>query len=138
MDGDKIDGLEKRKKNLRYGGFAEDPEWAREAGRRSGEARRRKISMKDAIIKILNNDFQDEKTKIKLAQTLGIEVEDMDNQMAILSVVCLKALKGDMNAVKFIQEVSGNKAIERIEISKPVVETSKEIEDFLSKRDSDD
>jgi len=113
------------------GRFKENPELAREAGRKGAEARKKKMTMREAMKRILDADIQDDAQKLRMAKAFGLEVDDLTNQDLLLTVVFQKALKGDMQAVKFIQEASGNKLAERVEISAPVGDTADKVKAFF-------
>ena len=86
-------------------------EEARERGRNggiaSGEARRKKKSMKEAARLLLELEVVGETNRNNLKK-MGIPDEDMNNQMAILVRMMQKALvDGDVNAANFIRSTAG-------------------------------
>lgn len=93
---------EEAKKNGRKGGIA------------SGKARREKKLIKEQINLLLSLPLKDEKTKAKF-KSLGIDSEDIDNQMAMVIAMWQKALKGDVNAFNTIRDTIGEKPIEQVQ-----------------------
>ena len=84
---------------------AEQREIQSAGGKASGEARRRKKSMK-AAAKLLLNLPADDKHARTLSD-LGIDSEDITNQMAVLVAVMKKAQKGDVKAAAFLRDTMG-------------------------------
>ena len=81
------------------------PEEAREMGRKggraSGEARRRKKSLREAAELYLSLPVSDKRTWNKLSED-GVPPEDVNNQMAIIAGLSIKAAKGDAKAAKVL------------------------------------
>ena len=73
----------------------------REGGRASGEARRRKKSLREAAELYLSLPVADKRAWNKLARD-GVDPEDVDNQMAIIAGLSIKAAKGDAKAAKVL------------------------------------
>lgn len=74
-------------------------------GKKSGESRRRKKSMKEKMQLLLSlpacdNDLQE-------LEILGVKIEDSDNEMVILKGLFLKATAGDVAAIKEIRNILG-------------------------------
>lgn len=110
-------------------------------GKASGEARKRKSEMKQAIDLLLSLpcNLKDKKGNgIKeVAKQLGIEEEDIDNQMAVIISMFNISMSGGKNAVSaatFLRDTVGDKPKETIEINKNTDETIKEIDDYLCKK----
>lgn len=87
---------------------------AKQGGIASGKARREKKLIKDQISLLLSLPLKDEKTKAKF-KSLGIDSEDIDNQMAMVIAMWQKALKGDVNAFNTIRDTIGEKPVEQIQ-----------------------
>lgn len=85
-------------------------EEAREKGRRggiaSGEARRRKRTMKAAAKLIMDMGVTSEKN-IQLMTAFGIEEEDLTNQMAVMVAMVNQAMKGNVRAATFLRDTLG-------------------------------
>lgn len=113
------------------------PEEVRENGRKgginSGETRRKKKLMKDQIELLLSLPLKDKNAKDRLKK-LGIDGDNLDNQMVIIISMWQKALKGDVKAFNTLRDTVGEKPKEVIEVSKGIEETTKEIDDYLCMR----
>ena len=81
-------------------------EIAAAGGRASGEARRRKKSLREAAELYLSLPVADKRAWNKLARD-GVEPEDVDNQMAIIAGLSIKAAKGDAKAAKVLFDLLG-------------------------------
>lgn len=72
----------------------------------SGAARRRKRSLKDAVDLYLSKEPTD--TRVWNALSLaGIDLEDIDNQMAVVVGLSQKAMTGDAKAAKILVDIIG-------------------------------
>ena len=95
------------------------PEEAREMGRKggraSGEARRRKKSLREAAELYLSLPVSDKRAWNKLAKD-GVAPEDADNQMAIIAGLSIKAAKGDAKAAKVLFDLIGDHSREEDEV----------------------
>ena len=74
-------------------------------GKKSGETRRRKKSMKEKMKLLLSLPACD--SDLKELELLGIPVEESDNEMVILKGLFLKAAAGDVAASKEIRNILG-------------------------------
>ena len=74
---------------------------SRRAGIASGVSRRRKKSLREAAELYLSLPVADKRAWNKLARD-GVEPEDVDNQMAIIAGLSIKAAKGDAKAAKVL------------------------------------
>ena len=75
-------------------------------GQASGVSRRRKKSLREAAELYLSLPVADKRTWNRLARD-GVEPEDVDNQMAIIAGLALKAMKGDSKAAKVLFDLIG-------------------------------
>ena len=75
-------------------------------GRASGASRRRKRSLREAADLYLSLPVADKRAWNKLARD-GVEPEDVDNQMAVIAGLTLKAAKGDAKAAKLLFDLLG-------------------------------
>lgn len=105
----------------------------RKGGKASGEARRRKKLFKEQINLLLSLPLQDPKAKKQL-EALGIDTDNIDNQMAMVISMWQKAIKGDVQAFNTLRDTAGEKPKEEIEVSRSTDETIKEIDDYLCKK----
>lgn len=90
-------------------------ERGRNGGRASGEARRRKKSLREAAELYLSLPVSDKRAWNKLAKD-GVAPEDVDNQMAIIAGLSIKAAKGDAKAAKVLFELVGDQSGEDDEV----------------------
>ncbi len=80
----------------------------------SGKARRKKKLIKEQLELLLSLPLKDENAKKKLKQ-LGINADNLDNQMAMIIAIWNKALKGDVQAFNSIRDSVGEKPRDVIE-----------------------
>ena len=107
-----------------FGSAEEARESGRKGGIASGVARRRKRSLKESADLFLSLPVADQKQWNKIAKQ-GVDPEDVDNQMAIIVGLSMKAAKGDSKAAKVLFDLLGEDASAPPE--------SKREEDALSK-----
>jgi len=85
-------------------------EEARERGKnggvKSGEARRRKRDMKSAAALLLDMDAWGPNMKAQMQQ-MGIEENEMTNQMAVLVSMLSEAQHGNVRAAEFLRDTAG-------------------------------
>lgn len=87
----------------------------------SGKARRERKAMKEQLEILLNMPVTDSKVKNKIKK-MGVEEDDMNNQMAITTALYLEALSGNTKAYELIRDTIGEKPIDKIEnITPPVI-----------------
>ena len=102
-------------------------ERGRNGGRASGESRRRKKSLREAAELYLSLPVSDKRAWNKLARD-GVEPEDVDNQMAIIAGLSIKAAKGDAKAAKVLFDLlpsDGIAPLEQVE-DDPITKSLKE------------
>lgn len=85
---------------------SEQREIRSEGGKASGVSRRRKRSLREAADLFLSLPVTDNKTFNKLVKS-GVNVEDIDYQMAVVAGLTQKAMKGDAKAAKVLMEMLG-------------------------------
>ena len=85
----------------------EHSEDSRKGGIASGAARRRKRSLKEAADLYLSLPVTDKRVYNKIARD-GVEPEDIDNQMAIISGLAKSAAMGDSKAAKVLFDLLGD------------------------------
>lgn len=83
-------------------------------GKASGKARRRKKSMKQKMQMLLSLPAADN-DQTELA-AMGVDQEDMDNEMVLVKALFLAAAEGDTRAFDRIQDVLG-KSVAREELA---------------------
>lgn len=84
-------------------------------GQASGVSRRRKKSLREAAELYLSLPVADKRTWNRLARE-GVEPEDVDNQMAIIAGLTIKAVRGDAKAAKLLFELVGDQSGEDNEV----------------------
>ena len=93
---------------------SEQREIQSEGGRASGVARRRKKSLKDAADLYLSMEPTD--TGVWNAVSMaGIDIEDIDNQMALVVSQTQKAIAGDTKAAKLIVDILGKETDQELD-----------------------
>ena len=93
---------------------SEQREIASAGGKASGAARRRKKSMKQKMQLLLSLPAADN-DQTELA-TMGVDPDDMDNEMVLVKALFLAAAAGDTRAFDRIQDVMG-KSVAREELA---------------------
>lgn len=106
----------------------EQREYARKGGKKSGEVRRKRKAMKEQAELLLSLPFnivdKNGNELKKVLETLGIDEDNVDNQMAMIVALWRTALGNGRNQVTAVQElrdIIGEKAekeetVQRIEI----------------------
>lgn len=105
----------------------EQQEIARQGGKASGAARRRKKTLKELGDMIGSLSVKSEKNKAIMREA-GIEDEDMIRDTAMLFMLEAKAEKGDTNAIALIAKIRGQlKEQVQAEVAevKPLVDLTK-------------
>lgn len=82
-------------------------EMAANGGRASGVSRRRKRSLREAADLYLSLPVANKKAWNKISAE-GVAPEDVDNQMAIIAGLTIKAVKGDAKAAKLLFDLIGD------------------------------
>ena len=77
---------------------------SQKGGQKSGEVRRKRKEMKEQMEMLLALPFKSKK-EFNFMKELGIEDDEIDNQMALMVAMYGKALKGDIQAFNTIKEV---------------------------------
>ena len=73
-------------------------------GKKSGEVRRKRKAIKEQMEMLLPLPFKQSEA-LDFMKDLGIEEDNLDNQMALIVAMYGKALKGDVQAFNTIREV---------------------------------
>lgn len=89
----------------------EQRKMASNGGKASVEVRRKKRLIKEQLELLLKLPLKD-KSAIDKLKALGIEPEEIDNQMAMVISIWNKALRGDIQAFNSIRDTIGEKPIE--------------------------
>lgn len=91
-------------------------EMTRKGGIKSGEARRRKKTMREALEMLMYKTELNEQTKSML-KAEGISEEDFNHQMVITRSLIAKAEAGDVQAYNAICGMIGEKPADKVEMS---------------------
>ena len=86
----------------------------RKGGIKSGEARRRKKTMREALELLMYKCELNEQTK-QMLKAEGVSEEDMNHQMVITRSLIAKAESGDVQAYNAICAMIGEKPAEKME-----------------------
>lgn len=84
-------------------------------GKKSAEKRRQNKSVKEIFQKLLTTDLSQQQMQQILKQFPGLEDNEVNYKTAIGIEQIRKALKGDMNAAKFVFDYAGEKPKEEID-----------------------
>ncbi len=105
-------------KNLRNIGrsTSEAREMGRKGGIKSGETRRRKKTMREALEMLLFHTELNEQTKQMLKSEGVKDVEDFNHQMVITRSLIAKAEAGDVQAYNAICSMIGEKPADKIDL----------------------
>ena len=83
-------------------------EIARRGGIASGEARRRKKTMKETVKMLLNMEIPDAAKELKAKlKVMGISEEDFTYQSAVMVAILNQAMKGNTKAATFLRDTAG-------------------------------
>lgn len=88
----------------------------RKGGIKSGEARRRKKTMREALEMMMYQTELNEQTK-QMLEAEGISRDEMNHQMVITRSLIAKAESGDVQAYNAICAMIGEKPAEKMEVS---------------------
>lgn len=91
-------------------------EITRKGGLKSGEARRRKKTMREALEMLMYKTELNEQTK-QMLEAEGVSEEDFNHQMVITRSLIAKAESGDVQAYNAICAMIGEKPAEKMEMS---------------------
>ena len=83
-------------------------------GKASGAARRRKRDLKSAMKMILDLPAESESIKKNL-KSLGVDEEDYTNRVALVSRAFAAAISGNVRAMEFIADISGETPRQKLE-----------------------
>lgn len=91
-------------------------ELGRKGGVKSGEKRREKKTLREAVQILLSSSCKIPQVKAKM-QELGIENEDQTNQMAMTIAMFGEAMKGNVQAFNSLRDTMGEKPVARTELT---------------------
>lgn len=80
----------------------------RKGGKASGESRKRKRTIKEGLEILLSLPLKDEKARAKM-EDMGINPDDIDNEMAMNLALMRKAMMGDVTAFNSLRDTIGER-----------------------------
>lgn len=98
-------------------------------GKKSAESKRKRKALKEQMELLLTLPLTDERAK-KQFESMGIDADNMDNQMAMVVKTYAQALKGNINAVNTIREIIGERVVE-VNVNNNIDDKVKELERLL-------
>lgn len=108
-------------------------ERAREIGKKGGQAYARNVrkrkALKEQMELLLALPLTDERAK-KQFESMGVDADNMDNQMAMVVKTYAQALKGNINAVNTIREIIGERVVE-VNVNNNIDDKVKELDRLL-------
>lgn len=109
---------------------------ARKGGINSGKARAEKKRMKEIIELVLKMPLNTgEAANIEQISSFAeIKGKNLSVEQAMIIQQTQKALKGDLQALTFLRDTSGQKPADQIEMNATVSDTATEIEDYVNNR----
>lgn len=102
---------------------------ARKAGKASAAAKKKRKAMRQQMELLLSLPLKDEETKKKI-KSLGIDDDNIDNQMGLIVSTYTKAMLGDMNAMNIVRELVGEKVVE-VKVDAAIDSNVKELQSIL-------
>lgn len=120
---------EKNLKTQRERTKSEQREIARKGGIKSGQTRRNKKSMREALEMLMFDVEVDEAAKDKL-RGAGINEKDFNNQMLITLGLMKKAREGDVQAYNAICSMIGEKPADKIDVNGDLFNNIRVVEDI--------
>lgn len=100
-------------------------------GKKSAESKRKRKALKEQMEMLLSLPLTDDKAKAQF-ERMGIDSDDMDNQMAMVVKTYLQAMKGNINAVNVIREIIGERVME-VNVNNNIDDKVKELQKELEK-----
>ncbi len=98
-------------------------------GKIRAENRRKRKALKEQMELLLTLPLTDERAK-KQFESMGIDSDNMDNQMAMVVKTYAQALKGNINAVNTIREIIGERVVE-VNVNNNIDDKVKELDRLL-------
>ncbi len=93
----------------------------------SGEARRRKKTLREQMEMLLSLPVKDEATR-DFIESLGISPDEVDNALAITLSMYQEALKGNTKAFELIRDTIGEKPTDKLQIEEaPVIKLERPV-----------
>lgn len=119
------------KSNLKPLSTEKAREIGKKGGKKSVESKRKRKALKEQMEMLLSLPLTDDKAKAQF-ERMGIDSDDMDNQMAMVVKTYLQAMKGNINAVNVIREIIGERVME-VNVNNNIDDKVKELQKELEK-----
>lgn len=100
----------------------------RAGGKASGEARRRKKTMKEALTLLMETQAP-ESVKAQL-EAAGVDASDADYQTAMLAAQMVQAVKGNTRAAVWLSEIMGER-VQNVKVEQKIDDSRKALEAWL-------
>lgn len=91
-------------------------------GKKSGQARRRRRDLKNAMKLLLELPVSDKEVSDEILQ-LGVEFEEINNAMRMLVGLFKNACKGDVSAIKEVRNIIGDERKTSLEMAEIKIKT---------------
>lgn len=119
------------KNNLKPLSTEKAREIGKKGGKKSVESKRKRKALKEQMEMLLSLPLTDDKAKAQF-ERMGIDADNMDNQMAMVVKTYAQALKGNINAVNTIREIIGERIME-VNVNNNIDDKVKELQKELEK-----
>lgn len=115
--------------NLKPLSTSQAREIGKKGGKKSVENKRKRKALKEQMELLLTLPLTDERAK-KQFESMGIDADNMDNQMAMVVKTYAQALKRNINAVNTIREIIGERVVE-VNVNNNIDDKVKELDRLL-------
>lgn len=107
-------------------------ECGRKGGKKSGETKRKRKQMREQMELLLSLPITQQQIIDKFRQ-MGINSDNMDNQMALQVAMMQSAMAGNVNAYNSIRELVGERVVE-VNVSQNIDSKVNELEEYINAR----
>ena len=107
-------------------------ECGRKGGKKSGETKRKRKQMREQMELLLSLPITQQQIIDKFKQ-MGIDSDNMDNQMALQVAMMQSAMAGNVNAYNSIRELVGERVVE-VNVSQNIDSKVNELEEYINAR----
>ena len=107
-------------------------ECGRKGGKKSGETKRKRKQMREQMELLLSLPITQQQIIDKFKQ-MGINSDNMDNQMALQVAMMQSAMAGNVNAYNSIRELVGERVVE-VNVSQNIDSKVNELEEYINAR----
>ena len=107
-------------------------ECGRKGGKKSGETKRKRKQMREQMELLLSLPITQQQIIDKFKQ-MGIDSDNMDNQMALQVAMMQSAMAGNVNAYNCIRDLVGERVVE-VNVSQNIDSKVNELEEYINAR----